>query len=190
MKKVKLVIALLFVLCLGISSSASANGLLMAEWGVGNFDKFVQTSSDPIFAIPGIELRSDYTQSHSNNLGIPYDQNVFNTWSVSLDPSGKSVTAQGNSISVLAWFFNINAAYEYTPFSFEFYAYNGDVLIDWTTVTYDGGTYGADVHGSPLNWDKNYTMTVHDLTQVPEPVTLVLLGLGLLGLVPLRRKMK
>ena len=191
MKKMKLVFSLVFVFCLGISSSALANGLLTAEWGVGNFDKIVQTSADPIFAAPGIELRADYTENHSTALGIPYDANVFNTWGVSFDASGKSVIAQGNALSVLAWFFDIDTAvYENTPFSFEFYAYNGNVLVDWATVSYDGGSQGASTHGSPLNNGANYTFVVHNLNQVPEPTTLLLLGLGLLGIVPLRKKRK
>lgn len=190
MKKVKLCVALVFVFCLGISSSALANGILTAEWGVGNFDKIVQISTDPIFTSPGIELRADYTQLHAANLSVPYDQTVFDTWTVSFDASGKSVSAEGNSLSVLAWFLNIDTAYENTPFSFEFYAYNNNVLVDWATVSYDGGVHGASTHGSALNNGDNYTFAAHNLNQVPEPVSLLLLGLGLLGIVPLRKKIK
>ncbi len=129
---------------------------------------------------------TNYTEYYADQFGYTYDVNVFNTWSVTY-VSDYQVTAAGDDTDILLWFYSFNTEYKSTPFSFEFYSYLDDTLIDWMTITYDGGTYGGD-NDDPLNNNQNYSFEVHDLTQVPEPATMLLLGFGLLALTGLKRK--
>ena len=161
-----------------------ADGILVGEFGVGDFDKIVQISANDVFASPGMLLDAYYTEQYDST----YDANVFNSWSVTY-VSDYQVTAAGDDIDVLLWFYSFNTAYVSTSFSFEFYCYLDDTLIEWTTISYDGGIYGGE-DGHPLNNGQNYSFLAHDLSQVPEPATMLLMGVGLLGLTGLRRKFK
>ncbi len=182
MKKNCFTVIFMALFCLLTISNGLADGILFGEIDMGNFDEIVHISTNDVFASPGMILDADYTETYDST----YDVNVFNTWGVTY-VSDYVVTAAGDDIDVLLWFYSFNTAYESTPFSFDFYCYLDDTLIDWMTITYNGGTFGGE-DGHPLNNSENYSFETHDLTQVPEPATMLLLGFGLLALSGLRRK--
>jgi hypothetical protein len=167
MKYSRLLILLLAVCFVAAHPRVSdAAQFYIAEEGVGSFNYIYQESSDPVF---------------SAAIGDWWDWESGTTvagWSGTL-VSSYITTGSGVDREKLEWTIYFADSYVDTAFSFDVKVYNGSTLVDWATVYYSGG-------GDLSSWD-NFTIMTHDISSVPEPATLLLLGLGLLGVAPLRK---
>lgn len=176
MKSSRLLIVLLAICFVAaVPRISGASSLAVAEWGVGEFNSIYSESSDPVFISPGIDNFLEFDQV-----------TPVAGWTGAF-VSGQSVEAWGVNRVELLWNMHFSESYADAPFVFDVYVYLDTTLVDWATITYNGGLNGS-FNGSNLsNWD-NYSIFTHNLDTVPEPSTLLLLGLGLLGLIPLRKK--
>lgn len=152
------------VLFLCLVGNGHAATLLIGEWGVGPFDSFNTVSVQDIFASPGM---SDF-------MDLSYTS-VFG-WSATF-VSAKQVTASGVERDTLAWNYHILDALADSVFSFDIYGYHGNTLIDWATVSYNGGLNSpGDQSISKLSFWDNYKIETH---VVPEPSTFFLVVFGI-----------
>jgi hypothetical protein len=164
---------ILIALCCSLTlfsfpSSAPAGSVLMGEYGVGFFDSLVFTSADGVFAAPGMDQFMDDTYSP-----VPDWTGSFN--------SAYNISAAGATRDWLGFYVTFNDIFGETAFSFEAYGYLGSQLIDWTTVFYNG---------RGLSNGENFSYETHQLSAVPEPATMLLLGIGLAGAAIAGRKFR
>ncbi|NPU84090.1 MAG: PEP-CTERM sorting domain-containing protein [Syntrophaceae bacterium] len=176
-KSIRSIILVVFIsLMILFPCISHAGPLYIGEWGVGNFNYIIETSSDPVFESPGMDgfrLLNDYNTEITD-------------WTGSFD-STNQVSGSGAERDDLAWYIYFSESYADTPFSFDIRVYLNDNLLDWATINYNGGEYGAFNDSKLSNWE-NYEIITHPLNQVPEPFTMLLLGFGLMGLAGARRK--
>lgn len=113
---------------------------------------------------------------------------TFDNWG---GPNGTTYTAYGAGSSIIAsggldsgatsgYVGGITGAYPYEPWSAMLVNLSGDSGI--TSIVFDNATRGNN------NWE--YAVGEVTFSSVPEPATMLLLGLGLVGLAGVRRKFK
>ena len=137
---------------------------LFYEAGVGNFDMMEAfMSSGDAFESPGFG-NFDNASWNGNLLSPDY------------------IVATGDLDNLL--YFNIYfEGSTSNPLTFDFLAWEGDVLKEWATASWTGSGWDIVAHDT-----RTYDPATHNRA-VPEPSTLMLLGAGLAGIGIFRRKM-
>ncbi len=176
MKYSRVFALMLSIILFTVPAVAGAGQVYLAESGFGDFNFISAQAADPVFASPGIDTFVDLTFTP-----VAGWTGAFN--------SAYDTEASGTTRNTLAWLIYFSDSFETTAFSFEAYVYLNTTLIDWTTVYYNGGLNGP-VDGSCLSNLDNFSFEVHNIHPTPEPASLLLLGLGVLGVIPLRKLAK
>jgi hypothetical protein len=89
------------------------------------------------------------------------------------------IKAQGSDLNLMQ--FDIKfAGFQSDPLIFDFLAWNGTTLLEAARAVWDGSNWSFAAAPAGENYDR---------TAVPEPTTLMLLGVGLIGLAVSRKKL-
>ena len=199
MKKILLVL----VLVLGMAGAAWAETFTLDNFNatLNNTDPGLVLQSAPIQTTPfsfdlnvGGSTTFDLFKIWTDESDVGSDDRVEKEISVSLNftapppPFGSSI--DGDTVGVYngRWYFNEQfGRVEWDgPVTFNFGPQgNGELTITLSNETFNWGLYGLS-EGS--RWGANVEATAYYATAaVPEPTTMLLLGLGLLGVAGIRR---
>ena len=120
----------------------------------------------------------------SNNNFVAPGQVFTNDWTGTL-VTPKYTTAQGLPLDDIVWYVNFA---QQIPSTFDIFVFSGSTIVDSALAVYSGGT-GWDETRFFAMANPNATYAA-DLSAVPEPGTMMLLGAGFLGLVAFAKRRK
>ena len=130
------------------------------ETGVGMFDRIEAFIASPS---TGLSMSAFSDGSWTSTAMTP-------RWSV----------ASGDALSNLTY--NVNFDFASTPFTYDFFAFNGNTLLDSARFTYDQGLSWVDpIPDAALVY-------ASDKNAAPEPATLSVVGAALIGFGVMKRR--